>query len=332
VQRLRERFPVTPRRFEQIAWVALAMLTLIVFTGAAVRLTGSGLGCHSWPKCTDDQLYAPLNTHSFIEFGNRLLSGLVTISSLVVAAAAFLRRPFRRDLMLLAGLLPLGVLGQAVMGGLTVLYDLSPGWVMAHFGLSMLVLIASVALVWRARRSPEELGRPTVAAGPGGRWTVHAVRSLVPLGGLAIFAGTATTAAGPHAGGAGTGDEVVRFTFKGAETLNFLVHLHAVAVTLLGFAALGAFWLAWRRGAGRGMLEPLGVVCILLASQGFVGSAQWEFHLPAEIVWFHVVAATGTWTAILWAAMAAGRLAPAPAPAEPPWPPEPASEREPAAV
>src|ERR1700737_4005306 len=150
---MRDRLAVTPAQYRRIAYLTLGALTLIVLTGAAVRLTGSGLGCPDWPKCYGKAL-PPLSTHALIEFGNRALSGLVGVMTVVAAVLAFTRRPFRRDLAWLAVSLPLGVVAQAVLGGFTVREHLAPGFVMAHFALSMLILVAAVALAWRARYEP----------------------------------------------------------------------------------------------------------------------------------------------------------------------------------
>src|SRR3954452_1417583 len=190
----RLRRTVTPREFRRVAYVALAFCTLIVFTGAAVRLTGSGLGCHDWPKCTSSRLVPQLQTHGLIEFGNRVMTTIVALPCLAAALLAWRRRPFRRDLAFIALLLPLGVVGQAVLGGLTVLYGLDPGWVIAHFLLSMALLVAAVALAWRATFEPGE------RAWASDRISTWAVRGLNVLGALAIAAGTIATAAGPHAG------------------------------------------------------------------------------------------------------------------------------------
>ena len=153
------RIPVlTPRAYQRVAEVALAALTLIVFTGAAVRLTGSGLGCPDWPKCYGG-VAPPLETHAWIEYGNRMISGVVGLAAVAAGALAFRRRPFRRDLAVLGVLLPLGVVGQAVLGGFTVRNHLAPGFVMGHFALSMLILVAAVALAWRARYEPGERPR-----------------------------------------------------------------------------------------------------------------------------------------------------------------------------
>src|SRR5436190_10536243 len=146
-----ERFTLTPERYALIARVALWTLTGIVLTGAAVRVTGSGLGCPTWPKCTDQSLYTELNTHGLIEFGNRMLTSVVSIAVLAAFCGAFRRRPRRRDLIRLSALLPLGVVAQIVLGGFTVRYDLRPGFVMSHYLLSMLIIVAAVALDYRAR-------------------------------------------------------------------------------------------------------------------------------------------------------------------------------------
>src|SRR5262249_18995625 len=133
-----------------VAYAALGALTLIVLTGAAVRLTGSGLGCPTWPKCYGN-LYPPLNTHAVIEFSNRVISVPVVLAAGAAWLGALRRRPYRRELAWLGLRLPAGVVAQAVMGGLTVKGELDYGWVMGHFALSMLILVAAVTLVWRAR-------------------------------------------------------------------------------------------------------------------------------------------------------------------------------------
>jgi heme a synthase len=309
---MRDRFTLTPRQYTLVASVALAALTLIVFTGAAVRLTGSGLGCPAWPKCTDDQLYTPLHLHGLIEFGNRTFGALVTLAALAAVVGAWRRRPFRRDLLRLSLLLPIGVIAQAVLGGLTVLYDLSPEWVAPHFTLSMIVLIPGALLVWRSRQEPADAGGLPRAD----RATVGAVRALLPVAGLAIVAGTVATAAGPHAGGEGTGDVVRRIEWWGTDTLDRLIHYHGTLATVFGLCAVGAWWLARKRSAPEPVREMLTIVCLLVAAQGLVGSAQYALELPAEMVWIHVVLATLTWLAVVWTAFAAGRPAPRGAPAD----------------
>src|SRR4051794_33014183 len=214
------RRSLTPREYRYVAYAAVVVCTLIVFTGAAVRLTGSGLGCPSWPKCEGGRLTPELQIHGLIEFSNRVMTSVVAIPCLAAAILAWRRRPFRRDLALIALLLPVGVLGQAVMGGLTVIYGLAPGWVIGHFLLSMALLVAAVALAWRATYEPGERPRSSDAAVTWG------VRALLVPGALTLAAGTIATAAGPHAGGEGTGDEVVRLTWRGSATLDWAIHQH----------------------------------------------------------------------------------------------------------
>ena len=303
---MRDRLTISPERYALIARVALVMLTLIVLTGAAVRVTGSGLGCPTWPKCTSDSLYSELTTHGVIEFGNRLLTFFVGFAAIAAFAGAFLRKPFRKDLALLSLLLPLGVVGQAVLGGFTVLYDLAPGFVMSHYILSMLILIACVALDWRAHREPAERAQRD----PADRLVAYGAWSLVPIGAITIFAGTAASAAGPHAGGAGTGDVIKRLTFKGIDTLRFVVEQHARMATLLGLLAVALWVLARRRGATAEQQRPLTVLCLLMAAQGVIGGVQYALELPAEIVWVHVTLAAVTWLAILWVVAAIGKPLP----------------------
>jgi len=159
IRRLRT-FTVTQRQYAYVAYAALATLVLIVFTGSAVRLTGSGLGCPTWPRCYEDgQLYSELNTHATIEFGNRLLTSVVGFAALAAAILVWRIRPRRRDLRLLGHVPLLGVLAQIVLGGITVRMDLAPGPVMAHFALSMIILVGAVALVWRLRHPEGERPR-----------------------------------------------------------------------------------------------------------------------------------------------------------------------------
>src|ERR1700693_1980598 len=150
LERLRARtdgFTVTPSQYAMVAYVALAALTLIVLSGAAVRLTGSGLGCPDWPKCYG-KAYPPLTAHAVIEFSNRIITAPVSIAAGAAWLLAVRRRPYRRDLAWLGALLPLGVVGQAVLGGFTVRGALDYGWVMGHFALSMLILVVAAVLAW----------------------------------------------------------------------------------------------------------------------------------------------------------------------------------------
>jgi cytochrome c oxidase assembly protein subunit 15 len=295
-------FTVTPRQFEIAALAALIALSAIVLTGAAVRLSGSGLGCPDRPRCYG-HLYPPLRSHAVIEFSNRVVSGFVGIATAVVVIFAWRRRPFRRDLMWLALALPLGVLAQAVLGGYTVENKLAPGFVMAHYGLSMVILIAAVALYWRAREGADPQRRSA------DRLAVWSVRALAPFAAIVVFAGTAATAAGPHSGGA-VGQSIKRLTFEGSKTLSWTVHVHGAIAFVFGIVSVLVWVMLERRQADRQVRLAITHVCVLVAAQGVIGVVQYETHLPSELVWVHVALATLTWLSVLWAVAAAGRLEP----------------------
>lgn len=295
---------ISPERYALIARIALATLVIIVLTGAAVRLTGSGLGCPTWPRCHGKIIQTELSSHAAIEYGNRLFTGVVAIATIVASLAAFLRRPFRRDLALIGVILPLGVVAQAVLGGLTVLYGLDPGFVMGHFLLSQLVVAAGVTLAWRASHEPGE--RPRV----DDRLSVLPVRALLVWGACVLFAGTAATASGPHAGASGTGELVPRLTFWGGNTMVDVIHWHGRMSTLLGLSAVAVWLLLRRRGANEQVRRAITAVCLLVAAQGIVGGVQYELGLPEAIVWVHVGLASLTWLCLVWATAAAGTLAP----------------------
>jgi heme a synthase len=307
--RLKDRLDISPRRYAQVTLVALAALSLIVLTGAGVRLTGSGLGCPDWPKCYGATV-PPLDTHAVIEYGNRLLTGFVGIAVIAASVLAWFRRPFRWHLALFGALLPLGVIGQAVLGALVVKFHLAPGLVMSHFILSMLLLDASFALAWCSRYEPSERRRS------GDRLGVWAVRGLIPLGQLTILAGTVATASGPHAG-AHEGQLVHRFTFEGTGTLEWVVQRHSAIAAVFGLATIAVWLLLRRRGGDRRAVRPLTTVIALLGLQGVVGGLQWALELPAELVWVHVTLATLTWLTMLWTVATAGRLEPGEAEAQP---------------
>lgn len=306
-ERLTNRFEISPERYAQVTFVALIALALIVLTGAAVRLTGSGLGCPDWPKCYGGTT-PPLESHAVIEYGNRLLTGFVGFAVIAASILAFFRRPYRWHLALFGALLPLGVIGQAILGALVVKYHLAPGLVMSHFILSMMLLDAAFALAWCSRYEPWERRRSRDRLG------VWSVRALIPLGQLTILAGTIATASGPHAG-AHEGQLVHRFAFEGTGTLEWVVQRHAAIATIYGLAAIGVWFLLRRPGGDRRALRPLTVVLGLLALQGAIGGLQWWLELPGEIVWVHVAIATCNWLAMLWTVAAAGRLEPRDAPA-----------------
>lgn len=295
--RLRQ-LTITPYQYAIAAYAAMAAFTVIVMSGAAVRLTGSGLGCPRWPRCYG-KVYPPLETHALIEFSNRMVTIPVTIAAFAAFVLALRRRPYRRDLVWLGALLPVGVLAQAVLGGLTVRGDLAYGWVMGHFALSMLVLAAAVTLAWRAAHEPG--ARVHI----GDRRLVWTARACALLGALTIFVGTAATAAGPHAGGT-PGQRISRLRFDGHGTMDFVIHRHGEIALTFGLLALLVWGLA-RRQPDALVRRSSTALCSLIALQGLVGLDQYKTHLPTELVWVHVTLAAFTWVAVLWTVLAVGR-------------------------
>jgi heme a synthase len=191
------------------------------------------------------------------------------------------------------------VLAQGLLGGITVLLHLSWQVVIAHYLLSMTLLIAGAVLVWRVRRPPGE-------AVVGDRFVVLATRVLVIYGAVVIVAGTFATAAGPHAGGAGTGDVVERLDAWGAGTLRSLILLHGHMATAMGIVAVALWGFALHRRAARPLMLALTGVCVLMAIQGILGLVQYHNALPAEVVWVHASLPAVLWTLLVWSWVAAG--------------------------
>jgi cytochrome c oxidase assembly protein subunit 15 len=308
---MRERFTVSPRTYALVAQTAMLILVLIVFSGAAVRTSGSGLGCPDWPDCRGTFLPA-FEKHTWMEYSNRLLSSVVGVVCVAAGLLAFQRRPFRRDILRPALVLPVGVILEGGLGAAAVAFDLQWPVVIAHYLLSLVLLVAATIVVWRLRRD-EDAPPPR-----HDRIAVLGTRALTLYGGLIIVLGTFATAAGPHAGGAGTGDVVRRLDVFGAGTLVKLIKIHGHLAAALGFFALALFaYLVWRGVRGE-LRRTLAAVCVLLGVQGALGLWQYHTQLPAELVWIHSSLPAVLWALLVWSWLAAGRPAGEP-------PPDPAS-------
>jgi cytochrome c oxidase assembly protein subunit 15 len=305
------------------AWAALVLFTLIIISGAAVRLTGSGLGCPEWPRCNGTSV-TPSNGHAYIEFSNRMITTPVSIAAVLCLVFALLRRPYRRDFTVLGALLTAGVVVQAVLGGITVLTGLNPVTVMTHFLLSAATLVVAMTLVWRVTR--ERRQRPeTPVHDP---LLVRLTRALTAVGGVVVVVGTAVTASGPYAGGEGTDDTVSRLSIFGDDTFKTVIMVHARVAAVFGVAAV-ALWIYARLCGARDLLWPLTAVCVAVGVTGAIGTLQYHIlNYPAWTVWLHVASVTLTWNALLWAYLAAGRgeraTVPQPLATTPPQPREPA--------
>jgi heme a synthase len=279
---------LSPATFRRLTVVAAVLLALIVVSGAAVRLTGSGLGCTTWPRCTTTSLVAPPSYHAWVEFGNRVVTTIVGIFVALVAVASLLRRPRRRDLVGLAWAQVGGFVGQAVIGGLSVLFDLAPPFVMAHFLLSMAMLWAALLLVHRA--DPHWQPRRSAAR----RELTWLFRLVSATAGGVLVLGTVTTGTGPHAGDGGT--HIRRLALP----LERVTQLHADAALLLTglvVATLFAVRLTETTAVVRRRAHWLAAAVGL---QVVIGYTQYFLDLPPSVVELHVAGATVLWCAAVW--------------------------------
>jgi cytochrome c oxidase assembly protein subunit 15 len=271
---------VTLARFRLLTTAAVVCLFAIVVTGATVRLTASGLGCAHWPGCEAGHPLPERGYHSYIEFGNRVVSGLTVAFTLAVAFMAWRLPTTRRQRRLAAAVALLTVL-QAPLGAITVYFHLNPWLVMTHFLVSIAALAAGVVLVlglW-----PEEEHAPPERHLS---WTALA---LAAVGLVVIVTGTFATASGPHPGDSRHIHRLGKLTTA--------VPLHA-GVTALYLALVAAALMALvplRRTQRRAFHTILRLVAVLVA-QSVLGLVQYHEHLPWGLVLLHVALATALWT------------------------------------
>jgi heme a synthase len=274
---------VTASRFRKLALASAVSLFVIVTSGATVRLTGSGLGCEGWPGCSPGAVFPEKDYHSFVEFGNRLVSVFPILLSLATAVASLFVHELPRWARVTAWAAAVGTLTQAPLGLLTVRLDLDPVAVMAHFLLAILVLAAAVVVFVEARRT--EMG-PTEPLVP--RWARIAGVAFVTLALGLVVSGTLVTAAGPHAGDPDVVDRLWR--------LEDAVWLHVRVTAAFGIALLGVLWYLRRTPLRRVALVVLALVLVQMA----VGEIQWRNSLPWWLVLLHVTLATAIWAATVW--------------------------------
>jgi cytochrome c oxidase assembly protein subunit 15 len=265
-------------------------LGFIIVTGAAVRLTGSGLGCPDWPTCAGRRVVAPWQYHAMVEFTNRSVTGVVSIMVILAVLGSLIREPRRRDLTWLSAGLVLGVIGQIILGGLTVLFKLDPPFVMGHFLLSMAIVADAVVLHHRAAWPDGPLvHRPAVDP------------SLLPLGplmvaacGLVVILGTVVTSSGPHGGDI----HAKRLPFA----LHDVARLHGSAVMLFLALTVTGLLLVWRSGGPDApeLLHRGELLLGVLLAQTAIGYVQYFTRIPPLLVGFHIAGAVSVWVATLW--------------------------------
>ena len=283
--------PVLSPTLPQLRRLAVAGVianTVIMSTGAAVRLSSSGLGCPDWPRCSQADVVASRNAgqtllNTWIEFGNRLLNFPLVFIVALVFIAAWRYRPGRRDLFWLGAIQPLGVVAQAVVGGILVLAKLNPFLVSVHFMLSAGIVAAAVVLVARCTQFQEPPARRDLRILSG---------LLVAVTGAMVAAGTVVTGTGPLAGHADT----PRYHLP----LEGVTQLHADIGWLMGGLAVALLLGIRLSGAGPRATRAAWWVVGGLFVQGTLGYVQYFNHLPAGLVWVHVTTAVMLWIAVLW--------------------------------
>lgn len=258
----------------------------IIVTGAIVRLTGSGLGCPTWPQCAEGS-FTPTPAqaegfHKWIEFGNRLLT--FVLAAIAIAVFIYGIKKFRNNkTLLLLSIVPLvGTIFQAVLGGITVLTQLNPFTVMAHFLVSILLVALAVMLIWKAN-NPE----PTKAAVSLPQTGHYLVQTTFGVGLLVIILGTITTGSGPHSGDS----EAARFNLD----VRSMAWLHADAVWLFMGLLIGSLVLVKVVKASPLLIKNLQIVLTISLLQGIVGYSQWFSGLPWALVAVHVGLAVLLW-------------------------------------
>ncbi len=278
---------ITPSGYRRVTLFALVALAFIVVTGAAVRLTGSGLGCTDWPTCEQGRL-APseiTDAPAMIEFANRLVTGLVSVAVILAVAGALRRVPRRRDLVWLAAGLVAGVLAQIVLGGLVVLFELSPRLVMGHFLLSMVILWNATVLHHRAAR-PDGPALPLV-----GPTAIGLGRLAAAAAALVVFTGTVVTAAGPHAGDT----QAARLELFVPD----VARVHGTSVVVLVSLTLALVVVLGRERAPAAVQRSARVLLAVLLAQAAVGYTQYFTGVPVLLVGLHVLGAVSVWIAVV---------------------------------
>lgn len=278
---------LTPEGFRTLSLASVGALYLVMVTGAIVRLTGSGLGCENWPRC-GDKPFPESGLHSFIEFGNRLISLGAIILALVVWVLSRHVPDLPRRVTRLALFVALATIAQIPLGGVTVMLELSPYAVMSHFLLALLAIGIATLVVMEAHafargRGESRFPRPLA-------WLSLL---LLPSALALIVTGAFVTAAGPHPGS--SGDEIPRLG-----NVVDAAHVHAVATGVFGVAfaiAVGA--LVWLRREAFPELRLSVAIILLLGAEIGVGQWQWNTALPWGVVLLHVALASAIWCALV---------------------------------
>lgn len=305
---------LSPAAFRTITTVTLLVMVLIIVSGAAVRLTDSGLGCPDWPSCTRTQVVTPLGIHPWIEQANRFLNAGIGVVAVAAVAGALVRRRRRRDLTWLSLGIVGGVVAEIVLGGITVLEKLAPQLVSAHFLLGAVILANALVLRHRAGLADED-----VAAGTA-RLVVSRPQlwlSRLVLAGVAVVVtlGTVVTSTGPHGGN----PQAPRYHLS----LHTVAQQHGSSVeAFVGLIVVLCWWLS-RTGVPRAVLRRAEILLAVTVAQGIVGYVQYATGVPAGLVEVHVIGAVAVMIAAIQLHLGLTVRAPASAKDPTPAPPAP---------
>lgn len=274
------RREVVTKKIRVAAWTMLFAQAGIIFSGGIVRLTGSGLGCSDWPKCTPDSLVATqeMGIHGAIEFGNRLLAVGLAILGVVILLLLWKLRKQRPDLFWLNVGLTAIVPVQAVVGGITVWTKLNPWVVAGHFVPSAIAVGVAAYFVRRTYDTGIRTGEKAPSPLPALGWTILVLTALT------VFFGVLTTGAGPHSGS-------TMSTRNGLDNV-WITRAHAFPVWLLVIATITSLVLAAKKHSV--MIQPLVVLLIVELAQGLIGYVQYFTGVPIVLVAFHMIGLSAT--------------------------------------
>ncbi|MBT2397789.1 heme A synthase [Streptomyces sp. ISL-100] len=303
------RWTPTPRTLQRAALSAVVMSVFIIVTGGAVRLTSSGLGCDTWPKCTDDSLFATpeQGINGAIEFGNRMLTYVLSAAVGWAIIAARSTKPWRRSLTRLGWLQFWIVMGNAVLGGITVWAGLNPWTVAGHFLLANALLTVAV-VTWQRTREGDTTPRPRVP-----RPVRKLSWAIAITSGLLIALGTAVTGSGKHAGDS---SDVPRMPWDWIDA----AHVHAVAAWVVCALAIAMWFVLRVVDAPDDTRARARVLLIVLLAQGGIGYVQFFTGVPEILVGIHMLGSSLMWIAVLRLALSLRERpleAPASLPAQP---------------
>ena len=300
-----DKFRLTPAKYQRITYLSVLLLSLIIVTGAAVRLTGSGLGCSDWPTCEDDQLVAEIDdVHAMVEFVNRVITGVVSLAVIFAVLGSLFREPRRKDLTWWSLGLVVGVIVQILVGALVVREHLPPSLVIAHFLISMVLVWNAVELHHRAKFS---VGLP-----PQPTWTpLRSLSSLlVLLASGVLVTGTLVTGSGPHSGAETTQTKEALENFQeGALHLNSVsfevkrlpfdvpdvARIHAITMIVFLIVMTYTVFRISRIAKTKYVFSQAQNLLTVAVLQGAIGYTQYFTDVPALLVGFHIAGAVAVW-------------------------------------